>query len=354
MSGWNLKTDMKSFASDNNSGVHPQIIQAIIDANQGHAVGYGDDEWTSKADAVFRQIFGEDVQPYYVFNGTGSNVIALQALTRSFHSIICASTAHIYSDECGAPAKATTAVLKPIVTPDGKLTPELITGELHGLGVQHHSQPQVISISQSTEMGTIYSVEELKTLCDFAHSHNLYVHMDGSRLANANARISKGLRELSRDCGVDILSLGGTKNGMMMGEAVIAFRPEWNENLMYYRKQSAQLYSKMRFLSAQYLAYFQDNLWLKNATHSNAMAEYLAGQIKHLPEVCFTQKVESNSLFLILPQEVIRKLLEHYFFYMWNENTNEIRLVCSWDTTQSDVDAFVERLKTILTQLSIL
>jgi len=339
---------MKSFASDNNSGIHPQIIQAIIDANEGHAVGYGDDALTGKADLIFRQLFGEDVQPYYVFNGTGSNVIALQAITRSFHSIICASTAHIYSDECGAPVKATAAILKPIATPDGKLTPALIEQELHGLGVQHHSQPKVVSISQSTEMGTVYSAGELKLLCDFAHSHHLYVHMDGSRLANACAHQGIGLRELSRECGVDILSLGGTKNGMMMGEAVIAFHPEWNERLMYYRKQSAQLYSKMRYLSAQLLAYFKDDLWLKNAKQANMMAQYLAAQIQDLPGISFTQKVEVNSLFLILPQEVIRKLLESYFFYMWNESANEIRLVCSWDTTLSDIDAFVECLKRII------
>jgi len=328
-------------------------MQAIIDANQDHAVGYGDDEWTAKADAIFRQLLGEDVQPYYVFNGTGSNSLALQAMTRSFQSIICAATAHIYTDECGAAAKATGAVLKPVVTPDGKLTPELIVRELHGLGVQHHSQPGVVSISQSTEMGTVYTVEELTALCDFAHAHNLYVHVDGSRLANACACLGVGLRELSRNCGIDLLSLGGTKNGMMMGEAVIAFHPEWNDRLMYYRKQSAQLYSKMRYLSAQYIAYFQDNLWLKNATHANAMAAYLAGQIRNLQGVHFTQNVEVNSLYLILPQEVIRKMLEHYFFYMWDENTNEIRLVCSWDTTKPEVDAFVERLKTILIQSSI-
>jgi len=343
---------MKSFASDNNSGVHPLILQALIDANQEHAIGYGEDEMTIKADSIFRQVFGEDVQVCYVFNGTGSNAIALQALTRSYQSIICANTAHIYTDECGAPAKATGAVLNPVSTPNGKLTPELIEGELHGLGVQHHSQPQVISIAQSTEMGTVYTVEELKALCDFAHSRNLYVHMDGSRLANACAHLGVGLRELSHDCGVDILSLGGTKNGMMMGEAVVSFRPDLNESLVYLRKQSAQLYSKMRYLSAQYIAYFQDDLWLRNAKHSNAMAEYLADQLRNLPEVHLTQKVEVNSLYLILPQNVIKKMLEHYFFYMWNENTNEIRLVCSWDTTKPEVDAFAGRLKTILMQSS--
>jgi threonine aldolase len=197
-------------------------------------------------------------------------------------------------------------------------------------------------------MGSVYTVDELKALCDFAHSYNMYVHMDGSRLANACARLGTGLRELSRDCGVDIISLGGTKNGMMMGEAVIAFRPDWNKQLIFYRKQSAQLYSKMRYLSAQFIAYFQDGLWLQNAAHANAMAEYLAGQIRNFPGVHFTRKVEVNSLFLILPQEVIRKLLENYFFYMWDESANEIRLVCSWDTTPSDVDAFVDYLKTIL------
>ena len=339
---------MRSFASDNNSGVHPRIIQAITDANEGHAVGYGDDEMTAKTDAAFRQIFGDDVHPYYVFNGTGSNIVALQSLTRTYGSIICAATAHINTDECGAPGKATSAVLKPVSTPDGKLTAELIAGELHGLGVQHHSQPQVISIAQSTEMGTMYTSEELKTLCDFAHTHNMTVHMDGSRLANACARLKVGMRELSRDCGVDVLSLGGTKNGMMIGEAIISFRPGLNESLMYLRKQSAQLYSKMRYLSAQYLAYFQDDLWLKNATHSNAMAQYLADKIRNLPGVRFTQKIEANSLFLILPKDAIRKMLEHYFFYMWNEDTDEIRLVCSWDTTQSDIDAFEEQLKKIL------
>jgi len=339
---------MRSFASDNNSGIHPLILQAIIDANRDHAVGYGDDEWTGKTDAIFREIFGTDVQPYYVFNGTGSNVIALQALTNSFNSIICTNTAHIYSDECGAPAKATGTVLKPISTPTGKLTPELVEHELHGLGVQHHSQPKVISISQSSEMGTVYTVDEVKTLCDFAHSHNLFVHMDGSRLANACASLNVGLRELSRDCGIDILSLGGTKNGMMMGEAVIAFRPEWNENILFYRKQSAQLYSKMRFISAQYIAYFKDDLWLKNARHSNETAMYLSNGIKNLPNVRFTQKVEVNSLFLILPKDVIRKMLEKYFFYMWDEGNNEIRLVCSWDTTKEDVDAFVGCLEEIV------
>jgi threonine aldolase len=341
---------MRSFASDNNSGVHPRIMDAIIQANQDHTIGYGHDEYTFEAEKTVRSIFGEDVHPYFVFNGTGANVIALQAITRSFHSIICADTAHIYGDECGAPARLTGAVVLPVKTPDGKLTPELIQTELHGIGEQHHSQPKVVYISQSTEMGAIYSQEEVRAICDFAHANHLYVHMDGSRLANACARLGVGMRELSRDCGVDILSLGGTKNGMMIGEMVIAFKTELKEDILFIRKQSAQLYSKMRYLSAQYIAYFQNDLWLKNASHANEMAKYLAGQLSSFPEIRFTQKIESNSLFLIMPEEIIPRMQEKYFFYMWDEDINEIRLVCSWDTTKDDVDAFISHLKVLLLQ----
>lgn len=339
---------MKSFASDNNSGVHPLIMEAIVNANQGHAVGYGDDKWTKKADECLEGIFGKDVEPYYAFNGTGSNMIALQAATRPFHSIVSAATGHINVDECGAPAKFTSCMVKEVATLDGKLTPELINEQLHGFGDQHHSQPKVIYLSQATELGTVYTAEELKAISDLAHSHNMYVHMDGSRLANACAYLDVGMKELSRDCGVDILSLGGTKNGMMMGEAVIAFCPELAENLKYYRKQSAQLYSKMRYLSAQFTAYFQDNLWLKNARNANEMAAFLANGIKDISGINITQQLESNAIFLTMPKEVIQKMQETYFFYIWNEERNEVRLVCSWDTTKEDVDAFISHLKTVI------
>jgi threonine aldolase len=339
---------MRSFGSDNNSGIHPQILDAISLVNQDHAIGYGDDECTEQAEKILREIFGNDIQPYFVFNGTGCNVIALQALTKSYHSIICAATAHINGDECGAPSKFTACVMKPITTIDGKLTPDLIHNELHGFGEQHHSQTKVVYISQTTEMGTIYTQEEIKAICDYAHSYNIYVHLDGSRLANACARLGLGLRELSRDCGVDILSLGGTKNGMMMGETVISFRPELNQDLLFIRKQSAQLYSKMRYISAQYIAYFQNGLWLENARHANEMAAYLANQLSVFPQIRFTQKVESNALFLTMPKDVIQKMLEKYFFYFWNEDNNEIRLVCSWDTTKEDIDAFISHLKVLL------
>lgn len=335
---------MKSFASDNNSGVHPQIMEAILNANKGHAIGYGDDNWTALADKKLQKIFGEDVQPYYVFNGTGSNMVALQALTLPFHSILCAATAHINVDECGAPAKFTGCMIKEIPTTDGKLSPELIRSYLHGFGDQHHSQPKVIYISQTTEMGTIYTPEETKAICRLAHEHGMFVHMDGARLANASAKLGVGLRELSRDCGVDILSFGGTKNGMMLGEAVIAFRPELQENLKFYRKQSAQLYSKMRYISCQFTAYLQDDLWLENAKHANEMADYLAYRLSKIPDIRFIQKVESNALFLTMPGELIPKLQQAYFFYVWNEERNEVRLVTSWDTNKSDIDEFVKKL----------
>ncbi len=336
---------MKSFASDNNSGIHPTILDAIHKANTGHTVGYGADEWTRKADARFVEIFGKGAVPYYVFNGTGANMVALQACTQPFHSIITAETGHINVDECGAPSKFTSCMVKEIPTPDGKLTPKLISKRLHGIGDQHHSQPKVIYISQVTELGAVYTAAEIKSICDFAHVNNMYVHMDGSRLANAAAYLNTGMRELTRDCGIDILSLGGTKNGMMIGEAVIAFRPELAENLKYIRKQSAQLYSKMRYLSAQYTAYFEHDLWLKNARQANDMAQELAMRLEGLPEIHFTQKVESNALFLTMPPKTIKQLLKSYFFYFWNEARNEIRLVCSWDTTPGDVESFVAAVR---------
>ena len=339
---------MRSFASDNNSGIHPLVMEAIVKANTGHAIGYGDDEWTSRAVVSFKKVFGDDIQAFFVFNGTGSNVLALQAATLPFHSILTAETGHIYVDECGAPAKFTSCIIKGISTLDGKLTPEMINYCLHGIGDQHHSQPKVIYLSQCTELGTVYTVSELKAICDFAHQHNLYVHMDGARLANAAAYLGAGLKELTRDCGIDILSFGGTKNGMMMGEAIIPFRSELAGYMKFYRKQSAQLCSKMRYLSAQFSAYFENDLWLKNAFHANKMAQLLAGEIESLPEVKFTQKVQTNALFLTIPPKVINELQKSYFFYIWNEEKYEIRLVCSWDTAEEDVRDFVKTLKALL------
>ena len=335
---------MRSFASDNNSGVHPLIMDSILQANTNHALGYGDDMWTLKAVKTLQEVFGEEYEPLFVFNGTGSNAVALQIVTRPFNSILCAETAHIYVDECGAPVKMTGCQIRPIATIDGKLTPELIQPYLHGFDDQHHSQPGVIYLSQCTELGTVYTVDELKAITKLAHQHSMYVHMDGARIANACAMLGLSLRELTVDCGIDILSFGGTKNGMIMGECVIPFSKELAKNAKFIRKQSAQLASKMRFLSCQFTAYLSDDLWLRNAQHANAMAQKLYAGLKDLPFVEFTQKLESNQLFLTMPRKIIDLMLQHYFFYFWNEANHEIRLVTSFDTTEEDIERFLSIL----------
>lgn len=335
---------MRSFASDNNSGVHPLVMEALSRVNENHALGYGDDRWTEEAVKKIRETFTPDCEPLFVFNGTGSNIVALQLMVRSYHSIICAETAHIYVDECGSPVKSTGAQIRPVATPDGKLTPALIRPYLHGFGDQHHSQPGAIYLSQCTELGTIYTVDELKEITTLAHQYGMRVHMDGARIANACAALNVSLRALTVDCGIDVLSFGGTKNGLMMGECVIVFDESLKAEARFIRKQSAQLASKMRYLSCQFTAYLTDDLWLKNATHANAMAQRLYRELKSVQGVHFTQKAESNQLFLSMPREVIDKLLQSYFFYFWKEEENEVRLVTSFDTTDTDIDQFIKVL----------
>lgn len=339
---------MRSFASDNNSGVHHLVMEAIARANKGHALGYGNDPWTAEAISTLKEVFTPECEPFLVFNGTGSNIVALQLITRPYHSIFCAETGHIFVDECGAPVKSTGCQIRPIATKDGKLTPELISHCLHGFNDQHHSQPGAIYLSQCTELGTIYTEEELKAICTLAHQHGMFVHMDGARLANAAAALNVSLKALTVDCGIDVLSFGGTKNGLMMGECVIVFNTELARNAKYYRKQSAQLASKMRYLAAQFTAYFADDLWLTNANHANEMARMLHYELEKYSEIHFTQKVESNALFLTMPREIIDRLLEKWFFYFWNEEANEIRLVTSFDTTKEDVLAFLEMVENSL------
>lgn len=335
---------MRSFGSDNNSGVHPRMLQAIIDANKDHTIGYGDDKWTREAENAVKNMIGtDDIEPFFVFNGTGANVIALQACTLPFHSIICASTAHIAVDECGAPVKFTGCALKEIATLDGKLTPELVRPLLHGFGVEHHSQPKVIAISQTTEMGTAYTPGEIKLLADLAHEHGMYLFIDGTRIANACAYLNVSVKEMTVDCGVDIFTFGGTKNGLMVGEVLVPLRKELAENMKYYRKQMTQLYSKMRFISAQFIPYFNEGIWLDNAQKSNASAQKLAAEMRKAG-VELTQEVQSNAVFFILSEEKTNKLRERYFFYDWDEARNERRLVCSWDTTEADIEAFVSYL----------
>ena len=338
----------RGFASDNNSGIHPEILSAISAANEGHAVGYGGDELTATAINRFKQEFGEQTDVYFVFNGTGANVLSLSTLTRSFHSVICADTAHIQVDECGAPEKFTGSKLLPVASLKGKISPEGIANYLHGFDFEHHSQPGIISISQVTELGTVYSVEETKAITSLAHQYGLFVHMDGARIANAAVALNLPFRSFTVDAGIDVLSFGGTKNGMMMGEAVLFFNPELSKHTKYIRKQSMQLYSKMRFVSAQFLAYFNGELWKKNATHANKMAKLLEKQVREIPAIQLTQEVEANGVFAIVPREIIPQLQEKYFFYMWDEHRSEVRWMTSFDTEEEDITNFTALIKSLV------
>lgn len=335
----------RGFASDNFSGILPEVLEAIQKANQGHVMAYGGDSYTSSAIRKFKQLFGDNIEVFFAFNGTGANVISLSALTQSYHSILCPATAHIQVDECGAPDKFTGCKVIPIQTIDGKLTPELIKPQLHGFGFEHHSQPKVISITQSTELGTVYTPEEIKAICDLAHEHEMYVHMDGARIANAVASLNVDVKEITSYAGVDVLSFGGTKNGMMLGEAVIFFNPELSKNTKYIRKQSMQLCSKMRYIGAQFDAMLTNDLWLKTALHSNKMAQLLKSEVEKIPQIKITQKVESNGVWALVPKNKIEKLQEEYFFWIWDENTGEVRWLCSFDTTEEDILGFVDLLK---------
>ncbi|MBP5210310.1 MAG: low specificity L-threonine aldolase [Bacteroidales bacterium] len=342
---------MRSFASDNNSGVHPLVLDALHKANIDHAIGYGDDPWTKQAEALIAEQFCDpddknaEASVFLVFNGTGANSVSIQACTTPYGAVICARTAHINVDECGAPAKMAGCALIPIDTADGKLTPELIKPHLVNFGVCHHRQPQAVYISNVSEMGTVYTVEEVKAISTLLHQYGMYLHMDGARLANACVSLGCTMKELTVDAGVDILSFGGTKNGMMMGEAVVSFRKELSKNLHFIRKQSAQLASKQRYLAAQYIPYLQNNLWYDNAKHANDMARKLMDILKTNPDIEFTQKMETNQLFFKAPWPLIKKLQEHYFFYFWNEKEGEMRFVTSWDTTDEDLAGLADIVK---------
>ncbi len=339
---------MRSFGSDNNSGVHPLIFKALEEANVDHAIGYGDDKWTEAATAKIKEVFGESADPYFLFNGTGANSVAIQSVTRPFNSIICATSAHIYVDECGAPQRMSGCALVAVPTFDGKLSTELIEPHLNNFGVCHHSQPGVVYISQTTELGTVYTIEEIRAIADLVHSYGMYLHMDGARLANAAAFLGCSFKEMTVDAGVDVLSFGGTKNGMMIGESVISFKEEISLNMQYYRKQSAQLASKLRYLSAQFIPYLENDLWLENATAANNAAAKLYDALKKYPSVEFTQKPETNQLFLKMPKDAIDKLLKDYFFYIWNEQNNEVRFVTSWDTTDKDISDLISSFEKVL------
>ncbi len=349
----NMEYDRKSFGSDNHSGIHPDILQAVADANSGHCKSYGNDPYTGDAELAFKKILGEGIAVFFVFNGTGANVLAIKSMTRPYHAVIAAGSAHLHVDECGAPENYTGCKIKLIDTADGKLTVRQLEKILVGRGDQHHVQAKVVSIAQATELGTVYKPHEIRKIADFVHRREMILHMDGSRIANAAAGLGCSLKEITAGCGVDVLSFGGTKNGMLSGEAVVFFdadSPAARE-FMYIRKQGMQLFSKMRFQAAQYLAYFADDLWLKNASHANAMAALLQKEVLDIPQLEIAYPVESNAVFVKMPKKYIRPLLDQYFFYVWEEHDEEtavVRWMNSFDTTPEDIAGFARVLRDVL------
>jgi threonine aldolase len=330
----------RSFASDNNAMVHPEVLEAIGRANQGHVVGYGDDPYTEAAVQKFREHFGGDVEVFFVFNGTAANCLSLDALTRPYHAVLCSEMSHIYTDECGAPEKLTGCKLLPLPAPMGKLTVETVTRAYHGIGDQHHVQPKVISITQSTEMGTVYQRAEVEALARFAHDRDMFLHMDGARISNAVVAQGLTLKQATRDLGVDVLSFGGTKNGLMGVEAVVFFLPELARDFLFMRKQGMQLASKMRFLAVQMEALLTNDLWRRNAEHANRMAKRLAAEIGKIAQAKIVYPVEANGVFVQIPRPAIKRIQERYFFYPWIEEESVVRWMCSFDTTEEDVLQF--------------
>lgn len=338
---------VRGFGSDNHAGVVPEVMAAVMAANHGRARAYGDDVWTGRATEVLQGLLGE-CQVAFVWNGTGANCVCFAAMCRPFESVVCATTAHVNTDECAAPERVAGVKLVPVATPDGKLTPELVRPELTGFGFEHHAQPKVISVSNVTELGTVYAPGEIRALADLAHEHGMMLHVDGARIANAAAALGCSLKELTADAGVDALSFGGTKNGMLAGEAVVLFERAATDALPYVRKQSAQLASKMRFVSAQFIAMFEGDLWLQCARAANGAAARLAsGAASAGVELAYA--VDANELFAWLPAGPAAELAERFGFYIWDETPDAqgrvlVRWVTAWDTRDEDVDALVEAL----------
>lgn len=344
---------MSGFASDNSAGVHPEVLEAIGRANEGHAASYGEDEWTRRAEELFRRHFGAGARAYPVFNGTAANVLAIAAVCEPWQAVICADTAHLHLDECGAPERIAGVKLITVPTEHGKLDPAAVEPRIARLGVQHAVQPRVISISQATELGTVYRADEVAALAELAHDHDLLLHVDGARLANAAAHVETSLGAITADAGADLLSFGGTKNGLLLGEAVVFLRPELADGFEFVRKQLGQLASKMRFISAQLEALLEGDLWLRNAVHANAMTAKLAERMRRLDGVEIVHPVESNGVFAALPAAAIERLREALPgeppFHVWDEERNVVRLMCSWDTSEEDVERLIRALSRALT-----
>ena len=328
------------FASDNSSGIHPEVLRAIEAANDGHVPAYGDDPFTASAQEAFRRHLGDGIDVFFVLGGTGANVLGLRTVTDSYHAILCAASSHIYVDECAAPERHLGCKLIPIPTDDGKLRPDDIAPHLKGFGVEHHAQPKIISITQASELGTVYRPEEIRALADLAHSHNMLLHMDGARISNAAVSLGVDLVATTGDAGVDVLSFGGTKSGLLAAEAIVFFGSGTGDRFPFLRKQGMQLASKMRFLAAQFSALLDDDLWQRNAEHANRLASMLAERVGEIAGVEITQPVESNAVFARIAPAAIEPLQQRHFFYVWDEATAEVRWMTSWDTTEEDVAMF--------------
>lgn len=338
-----LPAPERTFASDNSAGALPEVLDALVAANEGHAFAYGADPWTERATERVRDVFGGPAEVAFCWGGTGANVVGLQALLRPGEAVVCAQSAHIAVDECGAPERFLGAKLIDLPTEDGRLTPEAVRSTFSLLHDEHHVQPRVISITQSTELGTVYSADELAALAQLAHANDMYLHLDGARLGNAGAALGGTLdavRSITVGAGVDVLTLGGTKAGMTHGEAVVFLQPALGDRVRFIRKQAAQLASKMRFISAQMDALLTDDLWLRAATHSNAMATLLADEVRQIPGVTVNQPVQVNAVFVSLPPEAIEPLQAWSPFWTWDEAKHEVRWMTSWDTTEGDVQRF--------------
>ena len=334
----------REFASDNHAGVHPEVLEAIAGAGAGHAPSYGADPWTARAVETLRRHFGEQASVFFVFNGTGANVAAIDALTRPFEAVICTETAHMHVDECGAPERLAQTKLLTVATEHGKLAPADLGRWEARRGDEHQAQPRVVSITQATELGTVYTVEETCAIADAAHELGMYLHVDGARLANAAAALDLPLAALTTEAGVDAVSFGGTKNGLLAGEAVVFARPELAESFLFTRKQLGQLASKMRFFAAQFEALMAGDLWLSSARNANAMAARLSLAVEAIEGVEISHPVEANAVFARMPRPAIDRLFEalpaEHPFYVWDDARDEVRWMCSWDTTAEDVDEF--------------
>lgn len=338
----------RGFGSDNHSGVHPRIMDAMIRVNDGHMPAYDTDPLSRQAHALMKDLFGRHAETHFVFNGTAANVLALSTIVRSHHSILASQHAHIVVDECGAPEKHLGCKLIAVPSVDAKLTPDMLKPYLVRRGDQHVSQVRAISITQPTELGTLYSRDEIKALAEFARREGLFLHVDGARLVNAAAALDVTLKELTADLGVDVLSLGGTKNGLLFGEAVIFLKPGLSEDFKFVRKQFMQLASKTRFIAAQFLEFLGTDLWKTNARHANRMARILSDALSEIPELKVTQKTQANSVFVTIPKPFISRLRDEAFFYVWDEATFECRLMTSWDTSETDIERFLALLKELL------